>query len=169
MRRLDVLRMWKWESSKRGKRSRFSSPTKPDALTKAAEGVVPINMKWSTVAVFVMWLNMLKKCAIFITWLQKCPILVMLRTQVRYMVKWLSQVCYIGHVTRKGVLYGEHRTGDAFDPPTQNTTCICSCYGQNYSTARNSGKVHFLTGGNSMQTHYRYKGVYEYHWQTGNP
>ena len=78
---------------KQGKCSRFASPTKPDALTKAAEGIVPINTKRSTVAVFVVWLDMLEKCAIFITWLQK--------------VMWLPQECYISHVTRKSVLYGE--------------------------------------------------------------
>ena len=42
-------------------------------------------------------------------------------------------VLSIGHVTRKSVLYGESRTGGAFDPPTQNTICTytylhCSSY-----------------------------------------
>ena len=44
-------------------------------------------------------------------------------------------MCYIGHMTRKSVLYSEYKTGGAFDPPTQNTiymyyinSCIlCLC------------------------------------------
>ena len=37
---------------------------------------------------------------------------------------WLSQVCYIGHVTQKSVLYDEYKTGGAFDPPMQSTEPI---------------------------------------------
>ena len=93
---------------KQGKCSRFASPTKPDASMKAAQGIVPINTKQSTVAVFVMWLE---KCAIFMTWLQKCFIL------------WLPQVCYISHVTgkKKRAFTANIEWGGAFDPPTQNT------------------------------------------------
>ena len=33
---------------------------------------------------------------------------------------WLTEVCYIGHVTWKSVLYGKYKMGGMFDPPTQN-------------------------------------------------
>ena len=78
--------------SKGVKHSRSVSLTKPDALTKAAEGVVPINTKRSTVAVFVVWLNMLEKCAIFIMLLQSVVYWSCDSPKCSRLVMWLPQV-----------------------------------------------------------------------------
>ena len=39
--------------------------------------------------------------------------------QVFYIDHVTPQVCYIDHITWKGLLFGEYRTGGAFDPPMQ--------------------------------------------------